>query len=100
MQQFATLAVRRGLRVTGLARASDAEFVSGAGATPIAAPPIGHDFDGVLDAATLVGLALAAVRDGGRYVGVRAAAVTVGPGTGGHAVPGRGRRPTGLISQG
>lgn len=70
-----SLAVSRGLRVTGLARPSDAAFIRSAGATAIDAPPATPDFDAVLDAAALVGPALAAVRDGGRYVGVLPAAV-------------------------
>lgn len=75
------LAARRGLVVTGLARARDADFVRAAGArhhvtelTPSTGP-----FDGVLDAASLAAPALAAVREGGRYLGVLPAALPTSP---------------------
>lgn len=62
-----SLARDRGWRVTGLARAEDAEFVRslGAGFTTAAEP----GWDAVVDAANLQAFAL--VRDGGAYVGVR-----------------------------
>ncbi|MEU4098930.1 zinc-binding dehydrogenase [Streptomyces sp. NPDC026673] len=65
------LAARTGWAVTGLARASDAEFLGRAGA----AATITHleqatGFDAVLDAALLNSAALRAVRDHGTYVGV------------------------------
>lgn len=65
-----SLAARRGLAVTGLARVSDEKFVSDAGAIPVSSLPTEPTYDAVLDAAALVGPALAAVLDGGRYVGV------------------------------
>lgn len=62
-------AVDRGWRVTGLARAEDEEFVRGLGAdfTTHAEP----GWDAVADAAALQDRALALVRDGGMFVGVR-----------------------------
>jgi NADPH:quinone reductase-like Zn-dependent oxidoreductase len=63
------LAARAGWRVTGLARASDAEFVARAGAELVIELP-GPSFDAVLDAAVLLESALGAVRDGGSFVGV------------------------------
>ncbi|MFD4574679.1 NADP-dependent oxidoreductase [Streptomyces sp. NPDC058417] len=65
------LAARRGLKVTGLARAADEAFVRGLGAAGFVAgeaEPGGYDL--VLDAAVLGGPALAWARDGGAYVGV------------------------------
>jgi len=63
------LAARAGWRVTALARDADADFVVRAGAEPISELP-GRSFDAVLDAAVLLESALAAVRDGGSFVGV------------------------------
>ncbi|NHN57246.1 NADP-dependent oxidoreductase [Calidifontibacter sp. DB0510] len=70
----ATLAADRGWQVLGLARASDREFVESAGAALVTALP-DAPVDAVLDTAVLATTALAAVRDGGRYVGVLPAAV-------------------------
>jgi NADPH:quinone reductase-like Zn-dependent oxidoreductase len=61
------LAIRAGWRVTALAR--DADFVVGTGADLVTELP-GPTFDAVLDAAVLLESALAAVRDGGSFVGV------------------------------
>lgn len=69
------LAVSRGLRVTGLARADDADFVRSTGAELITELPTEPAFDAVIDAAELVQAALAVVRDGGQYIGVTPAAV-------------------------
>lgn len=63
------LANRAGWRVTALARDADAEFVARAGAHLVTELP-GPSFDAVLDAAVLLEPALAAVRDGGSFVGV------------------------------
>jgi NADPH:quinone reductase-like Zn-dependent oxidoreductase len=63
------LATRAGWRVTALARDTDAEFVARAGAELVTDLP-GPSFDAVLDAAVLLESALAAVRDGGSFVGV------------------------------
>jgi NADPH:quinone reductase-like Zn-dependent oxidoreductase len=63
------LASRAGWRVTALARDADAEFLARAGAEPVA-ELAGPSFDAVLDAAVLLESALAAVRDGGSFVGV------------------------------
>jgi NADPH:quinone reductase-like Zn-dependent oxidoreductase len=68
-----TLASRAGWRVTALARDADAVFISRAGASLATKLP-GPSFDAVLDAAVLLGSALAAVRDGGLFVGVAPAA--------------------------
>jgi NADPH:quinone reductase-like Zn-dependent oxidoreductase len=67
----ATLAPDRGWQVTGLARALDEAFVRslGAGFTTHAEP----GWDAVADAAVLQEQALALVRDGGTFVGVRPA---------------------------
>ncbi|SEN90214.1 NADPH:quinone reductase [Actinacidiphila rubida] len=73
------LAARRGITVLGVAGPADRAFVSGAGATPVsrgddvagtlrALAPGG--VDAVFDTALIGADALAAVRDGGRYVGV------------------------------
>ncbi|MEU5116039.1 NADP-dependent oxidoreductase [Streptomyces longwoodensis] len=64
------LAARRGVAVTGLARAADEDLVRSLGATPVAGEPSGGGFDAVLDAAVLGEHALRWVRDGGAYVGV------------------------------
>jgi NADPH:quinone reductase-like Zn-dependent oxidoreductase len=63
------LAQGRGWRVTGLARASDEEFVRGLGAdfTVEAAP----GWDAVADGAALQEQGVALVRDGGLFVGVQ-----------------------------
>lgn len=63
------LAGRTGWQVTALARDTDAEFVARAGANLVTELP-GPSFDAVLDAAVLLDSALAAVRDGGSFVGV------------------------------
>lgn len=65
----AVLARERGWQVTGLARAGDEEFVRGLGAdfTTHAEP----EWDAVVDPAQLDDQALALVRDGGAYVGLR-----------------------------
>jgi NADPH:quinone reductase-like Zn-dependent oxidoreductase len=63
------LANRAGWRVTALARDTDGEFVAHAGAELVTELP-GPSFDAVLDAAVLLDSALAAVRDGGSFVGV------------------------------
>ncbi len=63
------LAAREGWRVTALARESDADFVARAGADLVTELPRAS-FDAVLDAAVLLESALAAVRDGGSFVGV------------------------------
>ena len=63
------LAARAGWRVTALARDADADFVVRAGAEPVTELP-DRSFDAVLDAAVLLESALAAVRDGGLFVGV------------------------------
>jgi NADPH:quinone reductase-like Zn-dependent oxidoreductase len=63
------LANRAGWRVTALARETDAEFVARAGAELLTELP-GPSFDAAFDAAVLLDSALAAVRDGGSFVGV------------------------------
>jgi NADPH:quinone reductase-like Zn-dependent oxidoreductase len=63
------LASRGGWRVTALARDADADFVAGNGGDLVTELP-GSSFDAVLDAAVLLESALAAVRDGGSFVGV------------------------------
>jgi NADPH:quinone reductase-like Zn-dependent oxidoreductase len=63
------LATRAGWRVTALARGADADFVARAGGDLVTELP-GPSFDAVLDAAVLLESALAAVRDGGSFVGV------------------------------
>jgi NADPH:quinone reductase-like Zn-dependent oxidoreductase len=63
------LAARAGWRVSALARNADADFVARAGAELVTELP-GPSFDAVLDAAVLLSSALAAVRDGGSFVGV------------------------------
>lgn len=62
------LAAERGWQVTGLARPGDETFVRERGAS--FATEISGTFDAVFDPATLPPAALAAVRDGGHYVGV------------------------------
>ena len=61
-------ALRRGWRVTGLARAADEEFVRTLGADFTAEPTTG--WDAVADGAVLQEAGVALVRDGGRFVGV------------------------------
>ncbi len=63
------LALERGWRVTGLARAADEEFVRGLGADFTAEASRGWDV--VADGAVLQQDAVALVRDGGRFVGVQ-----------------------------
>jgi NADPH:quinone reductase-like Zn-dependent oxidoreductase len=67
------LAQDRGWRVTGLARVEDERFVRGLGAGFTA--EAGPGWDAVADAAALQEQALAWVRDGGEFVGVRPNAV-------------------------
>lgn len=62
------LARAAGYAVTGLARAGDGPLLAEAGATP--ATSIEGTFDVVVDAASLVDPALAAVAGGGTYLGV------------------------------
>jgi NADPH:quinone reductase-like Zn-dependent oxidoreductase len=66
-------ALERGWRVTGLARATDEEFVRGLGAELITEPTGG--WDAVADPATLQERAVALVRDGGQFVGVLSSTV-------------------------
>ncbi len=68
----AALAQDRGWQVTGLARPGDEEFVRGLGADFTAHAEPG--WDAVADAAALQERALALVRDGGAFVGVRPSA--------------------------
>lgn len=63
------LAAERGWRVTGLARASDEEFVRGLGADFAGEPSTG--WDAVADGAVLQADGVALVRDGGLFVGMR-----------------------------
>ncbi len=76
-----TLAARRGWQVTALARSTDEEFLRSAGAREVLTelPAAGSGFDAVFDAAVLVGPALAAVRDGGSYLGVKPSEIPDGP---------------------
>jgi NADPH:quinone reductase-like Zn-dependent oxidoreductase len=64
------LAAHRGIPVTGLAREADEAFVRSLGAGRFVGALVAREFDAVLDAAVLGEPALAAVRDGGRYIGV------------------------------
>jgi NADPH:quinone reductase-like Zn-dependent oxidoreductase len=66
-------ALERGWRVTGLARATDADFVRGLGAE-VSTEPTGG-WDAVADPAVLQERAVALVRDGGQFVGVQSGAV-------------------------
>ena len=68
----ASLAQDRGWQVTGLARAEDEDFVRGLGAgfTTHAEP----GWDAVADGAVMQEKALALVRDGGAFVGIRPSA--------------------------
>lgn len=63
------LAAREGWKVLALARESDRDFVTGAGADLVTELPVGT-VDAVLDAAALQEDALAAIVDGGDFVGV------------------------------
>jgi NADPH:quinone reductase-like Zn-dependent oxidoreductase len=65
----AALAPERGWQVTGMARATDEEFVRGLGVAFTTSAESGWDV--VADAASLQKPALALVRDGGAFVGVR-----------------------------
>lgn len=65
----AALAPEHGWRVTGLARRGDEQFVRSLGVDFIAEPEPG--WDAVADAAAMQDKALALVRDGGTFVGVR-----------------------------
>ncbi|GIJ64064.1 alcohol dehydrogenase catalytic domain-containing protein [Virgisporangium aurantiacum] len=69
------LAASAGWRVTGLARATDADFVRNAGAERLVHELPGPTYDVVLDAAALLGNAVRAVRDNGVYVGYPGQAV-------------------------
>jgi NADPH:quinone reductase-like Zn-dependent oxidoreductase len=62
-------ASRAGWRVTALARETDADFIARAGAELVTKLP-GASFCAALDAAVMLDSALAAVRDGGSFVGV------------------------------
>ncbi|MFG3516857.1 NADP-dependent oxidoreductase [Streptomyces bobili] len=65
------LAARRGLTVTGLARADDEEFVRSLGASGfVSGEAAAGAYDGVLDTAVLGEPALVWARDGGAYAGV------------------------------
>lgn len=73
------LAAHRGWTVTALARDTDKEFAVRAGATSVVGSIAdAGSVDAVLDTAALGADALAAVRDGGRYVGVLPPAVPDG----------------------
>lgn len=63
------LAAERGWDVTGLARSDDEKFVRGLGAEFVSHAEQG--WDAVADAASMQKEALALVRDGGRFVGVK-----------------------------
>jgi len=65
------LAARRGVSVTGLARAGDEELVRSLGAAEFTTEPAAGAYDAVLDTPVLGEAALEWVRDGGAYVGVR-----------------------------
>lgn len=67
------LAPEHGWDVTGMARAEDEELVRALGAAFTTTPDPG--WDAVVDAAVLHERAVALVRDGGRYVGMRPSAV-------------------------
>ncbi|MGI8417051.1 MAG: zinc-binding dehydrogenase [Nakamurella sp.] len=69
------LAVSRGFRVTGSARAGDTEFIRSTGAELITELPAAPRFAAVIDAAELVEPALAVLHEGGQYAGVLPAAV-------------------------
>jgi NADPH:quinone reductase-like Zn-dependent oxidoreductase len=65
------LAAAAGWKVSGLARATDADFLRRAGDAELLTDVGDRRFDAVLDAAVLREAALAAVVDGGDYVGVQ-----------------------------
>ncbi|OHV33876.1 MULTISPECIES: alcohol dehydrogenase catalytic domain-containing protein [Pseudofrankia] len=67
------LAAHAGWTVTGLARASDRDFVLRAGARALVTELPGPTFDAVVDGAVLHAAALAAIRDGGTFAGVTSA---------------------------
>ena len=65
------LAAERGLKVIGLARPDDADDVLGRGAAQFVTTVEGvYDVDAVVDAAMIGPAALAAVRAGGKFIGV------------------------------
>jgi NADPH:quinone reductase-like Zn-dependent oxidoreductase len=64
------LAAERGWQVHGLARGADREFVIASGARTLLTEIDPGRYPAVLDAAALQAVALAAVADGGRFVGV------------------------------
>lgn len=70
------LAAHAGWTVTGLARASDRDFVLRAGARDLVTAPPGPSFDAVVDGAPLRAEALAAIRDGGAFAGLPSAPLT------------------------
>lgn len=65
------IAAAEGWHVTALARATDADFVTASGAADLITALGGAKFDAVFDPAGMQERALAAVRDGGHFVGVR-----------------------------
>jgi NADPH:quinone reductase-like Zn-dependent oxidoreductase len=69
------LAAHAGWTVTGLARESDRGFVLRAGARELVTQVPGPSFDAVVDGAVLHAAAVAAIRDGGAFVGVPAESV-------------------------
>ncbi|WP_344009356.1 zinc-binding dehydrogenase [Streptomyces thermospinosisporus] len=70
------LAALRGVKVTGLARQGDEEFVRSLGAADfVSREPTAGGFDAVLDAAVLGGRAVSWARDGGAYAGLIPTAV-------------------------
>ncbi|MDN3356142.1 zinc-binding dehydrogenase [Actinomadura sp. DC4] len=71
------LAAHAGWAVTGLARASDRDFVLRAGARELVTEVPGASFDAVVDGAVLHSAALPAIRDGGTFAGVPAESVAV-----------------------
>lgn len=71
------LAARAGWQVTALARNTDDAFVARVGASLVTEMPY-RAFDAVLDSAVLLESALAAVRDGGAFVGVAPASQVAG----------------------
>ncbi|PSK98852.1 NADPH:quinone reductase-like Zn-dependent oxidoreductase [Murinocardiopsis flavida] len=71
------LAAHSGWTVTGLARASDRDFVLRAGARALVTELPGPAFDAVVDGAVLHAAVLPALRDGGTFAGVTAASPAV-----------------------
>lgn len=69
------LATARGWQVVGLARETDREVVTAAGAAHVTALDEVAEVDAAFDPAVLADHAVAAVRDGGHYVGVQPPAV-------------------------